>query len=130
MTEAFFEAYLLNAVPAELWPELDVEQTKRRFFTHLKQGDAFLSIALKAFMVGLELFLGPVHLQPRRFSRLPAQKQALLLDKLSHTGSRILQPMVVLLKALASMSAYADEKILKRLGYDPEEVNSLKGCSG
>jgi hypothetical protein len=81
-------------------------------------------------MVGLELFLGPVHLQPRRFSRLPAQKQALLLDKLSHTGSRILQPMVVLLKALASMSAYADEKILKRLGYDAKEVNSLKGCPG
>ena len=35
-TEAFFEAYLLNAVPAELWPELDVEQTKRRLFLHLR----------------------------------------------------------------------------------------------
>jgi hypothetical protein len=68
MTEVFFEAYLFNAVPAELWPELDVERTKRRFFTHLKQGDAFLAFVLRAFMVGLELFLGPVRVQPRRFS--------------------------------------------------------------
>ena len=88
--------------------------------------DRWLVVSPRLNRAGLRALLYAAELAPRllgfrrRLRRLAESDRARVLDALEHAGKPQVRELVRLLRSIACLSYYGDDRVMLRLGYDAE----------